>query len=60
MKKLTPAQNSELKFLRGIVDRLEGAAYRTSPVPDAQNDLWLARQELKNFVSGLRQNDYQI
>jgi hypothetical protein len=60
MKKLTPAHDAELRHLRGQVDRLEGEAYRTSPVPDAQNDLWLARQELKNFVSGLRQNDYQI
>jgi len=42
------------------VDRLEREAYRNSPVPNSQNDLWMARQELKNFVSGLRQNEYQI
>ena len=60
MKKLTPAHDAELRHLRGQVDRLERESYRNSPVPNSQNDLWMARQELKNFVSGLRQNEYQI
>ena len=60
MKKITPAHDAELRHLRGQVDRLEREAYRNSPVPNSQNDLWMARQELKNFVSGLRQNEYQI
>ena len=59
-KKLTPAHDAELRHLRGQVDRLEREAYQKSPVPNSQNDLWMARQELKNFVSGLRQNEYQI
>ena len=50
MKKLTPAQNSELKFLRGIVDRLEGEAYRTSPVPDAEKLCeWTETKRLPNL-----------
>jgi len=53
-KKLTPAQQSELKFLRGRVDRLQDARYQTSPLPSAQNDLWAAREELTRYVNDLR------
>ena len=51
---LTPAQESELKFLRGRVDRLQDEAYSKSPLPNAQNDLWVARTELERYVSDLR------
>jgi hypothetical protein len=60
MKKLTPAQNSELKFLRGIVDRCQEAAYKSEPLPNAKQNLWAAQEELDRYVRGLRQNDYQI
>jgi len=60
MKKLTPAQNSELKFLRGIVDRCQEATYKSEPLPNAKQNLWAAQEELDRYVRGLRQNDYQI
>ena len=52
--KLTPAQQAELKFLRGRVDRLQDEAYSKNPLPNAQNDLWAAREELKRYVRHLR------
>jgi len=51
---LTPAQESELKFLRGRVDRLQDETFKKSTLPNAQNDLWVARTELERYVSDLR------
>ena len=51
---LTPAQESELKFLRGRVDRLQDETFKKSPLPNAQNDLWVARTELERYVRELR------
>ena len=51
---LTPAQESELKFLRGRVDRLQDETYKKSPLPNSQNNLWVARTELERYVRELR------
>ena len=51
---LTPAQESELKFLRGRVDRLQDERYQKSPLPNAQNELWVAQEELSRYVRDLR------
>ena len=60
MKSLTPAQDSELKFLRGIVDRCQEAAYKSEPLPNAKQNLWAAQEELDRYVSSLRKDDYHI
>ena len=60
MKKLTPAQDAELKFLRGIVDRCQDAAYKSDPLPNTQQNLWSAQEELDRYVRELRRDDYHI
>jgi hypothetical protein len=52
--KLNPFQESELKYLRQQVDRLHDDQNRRDAHPNAKNDLWVAREELNNFVRGLR------
>jgi len=52
--KLNPAQEAELKYLRQQVDRLHDDQNRRDAYPNAKNDLWVAREELNNFVKGLR------
>ena len=52
--KLNPAQEAELKYLRQQVDRLQDDQNRRDAYPNAKHDLWVAREELNNFVRGLR------
>ena len=51
---LNPAQQSEYRWLRQQVDRLEGERYRTDAHPNVEQDLHKARRELSEFVSDLR------
>jgi len=51
---LTPFQSSQLQYLRTEVDRAEEDTYRSDPHPNANNKLFYARQELKEFTSNLR------
>ena len=51
---LTAFQASQLQWLRSEVDRAQEDAYRADPHPNAQNKLFYARQELKEFTSNLR------
>jgi len=57
---LTPAQESELKFLRQRVDRNQDEAYRSDALPNAKNNLFAAREELDRYVRELRQWGHKI
>lgn len=57
---LTPAQESELKFLRQRVDRNQDEAYRNDALPNAKNNLFAAREELDRYVRELRQWGHKI
>jgi len=52
--KLNPFQESELKYLRQQVDRLQEEEHRRDARPNVQKDLWVAREELDRFVRSLR------
>jgi len=62
MKKLTPAHDAELKFLRREVDMWQDKVHQRggTVLPNAPNNLWVAREELDRFVRNLRINDYHI
>ncbi len=51
---LTPAQQSELKFLRQQVDMWQEKSYDKYPMPNAKNNLFAAQEELTRYVSELR------
>lgn len=51
---LTPAQQSELKFLRQQVDMWQEKSYDKDPMPNAKNNLFAAQEELTRYVSDLR------
>jgi hypothetical protein len=53
-KTLTPAQQSELQFLRGQVDMWQDKIHEKNPLPNAGNNLWAAREELTRYVGELR------
>ena len=53
-KKLTPAQESELKFLRQQVDMWQEKAHAKDPMPNATGNLWTAQTELGRYVRELR------
>ena len=57
---LSPAQESELKFLRQRVDRQQDEVYKKDALPNAQNNLWAAREELDRYVRELRQWGHKI
>ena len=58
--RLSPADESTLRYLRNQVDRLSERQYRSDAEPDVRNKYWYAREELKNFVSRLRQEGKKI
>ncbi len=58
--KLTPFQESELKWLRRQVDNLQDEEHRNDARPRIQQELWTAREELDLFVRGLRQAGKKI
>jgi hypothetical protein len=59
-EQLSPAQKFEYRFLKQQVDRLEEERYRYDARRNIEQDLWRAREELKSFVSKLRNNGVKI
>ena len=59
-KELSPADEAILKYLRDEVDRKAERQYRRDARPDARNQYWYAAEDLKNFVSKLRQEGKNI
>jgi hypothetical protein len=60
-QKLTPFQENELQWLRKQVDRFQEDKYRTSENNNnVDRDLFVAREELRTFVSNLRQAGKKI
>lgn len=57
---LTPAEKSELAFLKKMVNTKQDAAYSHNPVSSAKMDLYYARDELKEYVSVLRRKGRSI
>ena len=55
MAEITPADQAMLKHLRQMVDRLQDEEFRLDAHPNVKQDLFRARQELKEFTSKLRQ-----
>jgi hypothetical protein len=59
-EQLSPALKYEYRFLKQQVDRLEEERYRYDARRNIEQDLWKAREELKSFVSKLRNNGVKI
>ena len=59
-EQLSPALRYEYRFLKQQVDRLEEERYRYDARRNIEQDLWKAREELKSFVSKLRNNGVKI
>ena len=57
---LSPADQSTLRYLRNQVDRLAERQYRRDAGPNARQDYWHAADDLKKFVSKLRQEGKNI
>tara|TARA_Y100000401_G_C8136267_1_gene132635 strand:- start:50 stop:241 length:192 start_codon:yes stop_codon:yes gene_type:complete len=57
---LHPADASLLRHLRQLVDRLQDEQYRLDAHPNVKQDLFRAREELKEFTSKLRQRGVNI
>ncbi len=55
-KQLTPFQENELQWLRRQVDQLQDDKMLRNAVHKerVEQDLWVAREELNNFVVSLR------
>ena len=60
MTQLKPAEQHILKYLRQQVDRLQDERYRTDARPSINNEIYLAQQELKQYVLELRKKGYNI
>lgn len=60
MVEITPADQAMLKHLRQMVDRLQDEEFRLDAHPNVKQDLFRARQELKQFTSELRQKGVNI
>jgi hypothetical protein len=57
---LSPAQESELNYLRRQVDAAHDRLLRNDADQWAQQNLWYAREELRQFVSKLRKEGHNI
>jgi hypothetical protein len=57
---LNKAHRAELEFLRRRVDAAQDRAMQVDASRQAQLDLWYAREQLEQFVSGLRGEGFQI
>ena len=59
---LTPFQENELQWLRRQVDRLQDDKMRRDAVhkQSIDRELWVAREELNNFVVSLRKAGKKI
>ena len=51
---LNPAQQAEYRFLKHEVEKYERELNRTDSHPNVEQDLFRARNELKQFVQALR------
>ena len=58
-KKLNQFQESELKYLKQQVDRLQEED-RSDAHPNAKHDLWVARDQLNDFVQEMRKAGVNI
>ena len=63
--KLNPFQETELKWLRRQVDRLQDEKYKTDSEQytrrlNVERELWSAKEELSVFVKNLRKAGKQI
>jgi hypothetical protein len=59
-RRLSSADEALLKNLRQQADRMSERQYREDAGPDARNNYWYAREELKSFVSRLRKEGKNI
>ena len=59
-EQLNPEQKAHLRFLRKEVDKYESEANRTDHHPNVQQDLWRARQELKEYRLELQRKGVKI
>jgi len=59
-EQLSPALKYEYRFLKQQVDRLQDELGRRDRPKNTEQDLWKAREELKSFVSKLRNNGIKI
>jgi hypothetical protein len=57
---LNKAHRAELEFLRRRVDAAQDRAMQVDASRQAQLDLWYAREQLEQFVSGLRGEGFRI
>jgi len=57
---LTTVQASQLQFLKQQVDKHQGERYRRDAPTSVENDLFVARQNLNNFVKNLREKGTKI
>lgn len=57
---LSPALKFEYKFLKQQVDSLQDQLGRRDRPRNTEQDLWRAREELKQFVSKLRTKGIKI
>ena len=60
MLEITPNDQAMLKFLRQTVDRLAAEEFRLDAHPNVKQDLFKAREELREFTSSLRQKGVNI
>ena len=60
VKKLTPALESEYRFLRQQLDFWMEAQLQKDASPSAQQRYWHAKEDLTKFVSNRRKEGYHI
>ena len=60
MTELSPADQAILQYLRNQVDRLQDERYRQDARPSIANELHIARRDLRQYTSDLRQKGYNI
>lgn len=58
--KMNPAQQAEHDFLKRIVNRLEEEKNRPNPYKNVDVELFVAREDLTQFVSNLRREGVDI
>mgnify|MGYP003646858642 FL=1 len=59
-RELTTFQQAELKWLRRQVDTLDQERFRSDARPNVQREIFTAREELDQFVRGLRVSGFLI
>ena len=59
-KELSPALQSELRFLRSQVDFWMEAQLKADASPSAKQRYWAAKSDLTKFVSNRRQEGYDL